>query len=302
MENQNNKFNHLLPVSFLISILMIVGALIYNTGLKSINTIQNETEKKEAVQNSDFQENIVPSNGVELPIKWRNLGKQLVGAGVIDAKKFETLYAKRSELTKEQKNLLYAEDNGNLVISPKNASFILNLFWAFGLSNKNPVLENGPMVDSRYGGAQNFASTAGWTLAEGGPMTHYNKHQFITLTPEQQALVEKVSKNIYRPCCDNSTYFPDCNHGMAMLGFLELTSSQGFNEDELYQMALILNSYWFPDNYLAIGKYLANQGTPWKEVNAKEILGYDFSSVSGYQKILAQVEQPNIREKGSCSV
>ncbi len=301
MENQNKKFNHPLPVSFLISILMIVGALIYNTGLKSINTSQNKTEKKEIGQISNFQENIVPSNGVELPIKWGNLGKQLVETGVIDAQKFEALYTQRSGLTNEQKNLLYTEDNGNLVISPEKAGFILNLFWALGLSNKNPILENGPMADSRYGGAQNFASTAGWTLAGGGPMTHYNKHQFITLTPEQQALVEKVSKNIYRPCCDNSTYFPDCNHGMAMLGFLELTSSRGFNENELYQMALILNSYWFPDTYLAIGRYLENQGGSWKEVDAKEVLGFNFSSASGYQKILAQVEQPNTRG-GSCGV
>jgi hypothetical protein len=44
----------------------------------------------------------------------------------------------------------------------------------------------------------------------------------IPLTAEQQALVEEVAAEIYRPCCNNSTLFPDCNHGMAMLGFLEL--------------------------------------------------------------------------------
>ena len=58
-------------------------------------------------------------------------------------------------------------------------------------------------------------------------MNHYSMHRFIVLTPEQQALVEKVSKGIYRPCCGNSVYFPDCNHGMAMLGLLELMASQG---------------------------------------------------------------------------
>ena len=286
----------------MISLFLIIGVFIYNTGLKSINIGQNETEKKEAVQTSDFQENITPSNGVELPVRWENLGKQLVETGVIDAQKFEDLYSQRGGLNDAQKKLLYAEDNGNIVISKENSGIILNLLWALGLSNKNQNLENGPMADSRYGGAQNFASTAGWTLAEGGPMVHYNKHQFVTLTPEQQVLAEKVSKNIYRPCCDNSTYFPDCNHGMAMLGFLELAASQGANENELYGMALVLNSYWFSDSYLTVGKYMENQGTPWKQVSTKEVLGYNFSSASGYQKILAQVQQPNIKGGGSCGV
>lgn len=31
-------------------------------------------------------------------------------------------------------------------------------------------------------------------------------------------------------CCGNSTYFPDCNHGAAMLGFIELAVSQGLVE------------------------------------------------------------------------
>ena len=158
------------------------------------------------------------------------------------------------------------------------------MFWALGLGNKNDILENGPMTDPKYGGAGRFASTGGWTLANGDAMEHYSRHRFINLTPEQQAIVERVSRGIYRPCCDNSVYFPDCNHGMAMLGFLELAASQRFNENELYQMALVLNSYWFPDTYLTIGKYFQNRGIDWEKIDAKEALGYNFSSGSGYQK------------------
>lgn len=302
MENQNKKFNYLLSISFLISGLLIAGALIYSAGLKSVNTIQNKNENKETTQVFDLEQNIIPSNGVELPIKWGNLGKQLVKAGVIDSQKFEALYAQRAGLIEEEKKLLYAEDNGNLIISPDNAGFILNLLWALGLGNKNEILENGPMTDSRYGGAGNFASTGGWTLANGGAMDHYSKHRFINLTSGQQVIVERVSKNIYRPCCDNSTYFPDCNHGMAMLGFLELAASQGFNEDELYQMALILNSYWFPETYLTIGKYFQNRGIDWDKIDAKETLGYNFSSGSGYRKILSQVEPSQNKGGGGCGV
>ena len=103
------------------------------------------------------------------------------------------------------------------------------------------------MTDPKYGGAGNFASTGGWTLAQGDVMNHYSMHSFITLTPEQQVLVEKISKEIFRPCCNNSTYFPDCNHGMAMLGLLELMASQGTSEAEMYKIAKEVNSYWFPE-------------------------------------------------------
>ena len=120
-------------------------------------------------------------------------------------------------------------------MTQENSGTILNLLWAFGLANKNEILEKGPMMDKRYGGAENFASTGGWTLSKGDSMNHYSMHSFITLTPQQQSLVEKVSQNIYRPCCGNSTYFPDCNHGMAMLGLLELLASQGISENEMYK-------------------------------------------------------------------
>jgi hypothetical protein len=221
---------------------------------------------------------------------------------VIDQEKFKALYAGRGGLTEGQKRLLYAEDNGNLVINPENAGFILNMFWALGLGNKNEILENGPMADQRYGGAGRFASTGGWTLADGDAMNHYGKHQFINLTSEQQALVERVSKNIYRPCCNNPTHFPDCNHGMAMLGFLELAASQGASESALYGMALVLNSYWFPDTYITLAKYFESKGVSWDKVNPREVLGLNYSSGSGYQKILSQIAPPERKGGGSCGV
>lgn len=119
---------------------------------------------------------------------------------------------------------------------------MLNMFWAFGLANKNTILETGPMKDN----TPNYASTGGWTLAMGDAMDHYSQHPMLTLTPEQQALVEKTSKNIFRPCCGNSTYFPDCNHGMAMLGILELLASQGKSEQQLMSTAEAVNKIWFP--------------------------------------------------------
>lgn len=251
---------------------------------------------------SQRQNDVLPEEGVILPARWGNIGKQMVDSGVIDAQKFEALYADRGGLNESAKKMLYDEDNGDIVINEQNSGFILNMLWAFGLSNKNDVLERGPMMDKKYGGAGKFASTGGWRLAKGEAMAHYSKHNFAALTQEQQSLVEKVSKNIYRPCCGNSTYFPDCNHGMAMLGLLELMASQGAMEDEMYKVALQVNSYWFPDTYLTIAKYFEKRSIVWSEVDPKEALGAAYSSASGYRDILSDVNpEKGQNSGGGCS-
>lgn len=171
----------------------------------------------------------VPATEKAFALNWGNMGVSMMEAGVIDKDKFPNFYNKK-----------------NLVINSENSHAVLNTLWALGLGNKNPILEEGPMMDPKYGGVENFASTGGWTLAKGNAMDHYSMHEFMKLDAEQQQLVEKVSKNIFRPCCRNSTYFPDCNHGMAMLGLLELMASQGVKEDEMYKIAEEVNGYWFP--------------------------------------------------------
>lgn len=185
------------------------------------------------------------------------------------------------------------------------ASTTLNLLWALGLSNKNPILEKGPMTDPSYGGADRFASTGGWTLSVGNAMSHYSMHNFIGLTAEQQALVERVSKNIFRPCCGNSAYFPDCNHGMAMLGLLELMASRGSGEEEMYDEALKANISWFPDMYANIEAYLAQQGKniglPAGGASAKEVLSAEFSSAAGYQRVVEALK-PAQDSGSSCGV
>lgn len=265
--------------------------------------VKNQQANIEQNQDSsNLEEAVLPLNGITLPIRWGNLGKVMVEAGVIDKDKFESVYAQRGGLDENAQKLLYGERNGKLKIDQQNSGFLLNLFWAFGLANKNHILEEGPMQDSRYGGAGNFASTGGWILAKGSAMEHYNAHTFVTLTEKQQDLVEKVSKNIYRPCCGNSTYFPDCNHGMAMLGLLELMASQGASEKGMYKVALQVNSYWFPDTYLTIAKYFNKRGVDWDEVNPKEILSSTYSSAQGYQKILTEINPSQFGGGGSCGV
>jgi len=233
-------------------------------------------------------------------LHWGDMGIRMVEAGIIDEVKFESLYAQRGGLNEVDKKLLYNTDNENLIITPENSGMMLNMLWALGLGNKNPILENGPMMDKQYGGAGNFASTGGWILAQGNAMDHYSMHSFITLTPEQQILVEQVAKNIYRPCCNNSTYFPDCNHGMAMLGLLELMASQGVSEIDMYKFALQVNTLWFPDQYNTIKVFFASKNVDWGTADPKKILGADYSSASGYQKVLSQLKTQEQKGGASC--
>ena len=294
--------NRFLPVSILVATIIIAGAWVYTSRLKTTTTSSPISSKSDEVV-AKLEQKIIPSKGVVLPVKWNDLGKQLVALGVIDSEKFEQLYVKVGGLDKEGKKMLYDEGNGEIKITPQNSNFLLNLLWALGLGNKNPILDNGPMQDPQYGGADQFASTGGWTLAVGDTMNHFSKYSLITLTSEQQDLVERVAKNIYRPCCGNSTYFPDCNHGMAMLGLLGLMASQNVSEQKMYNAALTVNSYWFPDTYLTIAKYLSIKGLDWNKTDAQEILSYDFSSQKGYNKILSEVEPAQSKNSGSgCGV
>ena len=249
-----------------------------------------------------LSESILPTAGVILPVRWGDLGKQMVDAGVIDGAKFEAVYTQRGGLDDTTKKLLYGTDNGALVINAQNSGVLLNLLWALGLGNKNEILEKGPMQDKQYGGADRFASTGGWTLAKGNVMNHYSKHALMTLTPDQQALVARASKNIYRPCCGNSTYFPDCNHGMAMLGLLELMAAQGVSEAQMYKTALAVNAYWFPDTYIAIAKYFAKRNVAWANIDPKEVLSATYSSAPGYRQILSEVEPSTPKGGGGCGV
>lgn len=295
------------------AILVFAGTLVYTGKEKQTGSQNASAPGNVAGEYSDpFEEAVIPSGGVYIPIRWGDTGKKLMESGVLDRGKFDSLYADRGGLTDETKNLLERSDNERIVITPENSGQVLNLLWAFGLANNNPVLDYGPMRDPSYGGADRFASTGGWTLAKGNVMDHYSRHAIIELTSDQQKLVERVAKGIYRPCCGNATYFPDCNHGMAMLGLLELMASQGVSEENMYRAALKVNSYWFPETYMTLARYFANKGVSWDAVDPKEVLGEEYSSASGYRQILSEVTEaaaktpavntPTRRSSGGCGV
>lgn len=300
---QSSFRDYLVPVSIIIAGIIVANAVFATQGGRTSQLAVNNSAGDDA-NRSALEEAVLPKEGVTLPAVWGDLGARLVDAGAIDPVALKEVYKSRGAFPVEYNDLLAKRTNGALVITEENAGYLLNLLWAFGLANANPILaDKTEMMNPAYGGAGNFASTGGWTIAKGNAMTHYSKHALVVLTPEQQELVDRVSQNIYRPCCGNSTHFPDCNHGMAMLGLLELMASQDVSEKDMYKAALAVNSYWFPGTYLTVAEYMQSKGTDWKKISPKEILGSDYSSNTGYARIISLVPQPQERGgSGGCGV
>jgi hypothetical protein len=275
------------------------GSTLTNTQQNAVLS-QNTTT---SVDPSSVAGEVLPAEGVELPINWGDLGRKMVADGVIDEAKFRSLFD--GGFSNQDEQMLSGDINQPIVLTQENSRFILNKLWAFGLSNKNDILDNGEMTAPEYGGdASKFASTGGWSIAKGTGFDHYSKHNYVNLNAEQQDLVARVAKGIFRPCCGNSTHFPDCNHGMAMLGLLQLMAKNGVSEAEMYNVALKVNSIWFPSTYIELATYFKEQGIDWKDVDARTVLGAEYSSAQGYQQIRQQIQsipQPQ-QGGGGCGV
>jgi len=226
---------------------------------------------------------VLPAEGFSSKISLKNSVLELIENGVIDKGKFEELYTDQEQYTTELEDLLNQPSEKPILLTKENYDYYLNLLWALGLANYMSTNEKSPIQGSSL---FRFSSTGGWILGKaknGGE--YFNKFKIVELTADQEELVTRIASNTYRPCCNNSTFFQDCNHGSALLGVLQLGASQGLSEDELYKEALAFNSFWFPDTYIQINLYLKlNKGIKWEDANPKEVLGFNMSSASGWGK------------------
>ncbi|KKQ23455.1 MAG: hypothetical protein US40_C0015G0013 [Candidatus Roizmanbacteria bacterium GW2011_GWC2_37_13] len=265
--------------------------------------------KKTASERENLFDQINPEKGFEINAKYGDLGPKMVEAGVIDLEKFKQVYQQNGQaLTKEQLEILTKGSNKKVKIDRDNSYFLLNFFWAAGLANKSKTLLEGDIVKYSEGQVGNFASTGGWSLSKSDPMDYFAKSDLIPMTKEQEVLVQKVASNIYRPCCNNSTAFPDCNHGMALLSVLQLMAANGATEDDMYEAGKYFNGFWFPGNYYDLALYFKNvEGKDFEDVPAKKVLSGEFSSASGWQKAKQVLVNKGIVEKppaqgGGCGV
>lgn len=296
-----NNFLKILLI-FLFSLSTFLLGILY----EKITSNNNSAEEFEVSQNPDskklasIQDKVIKKNYV-FKLKWGDLGKRMLEDGVIDKVKLAQAVSGSDNLPKDLDK--YFEDGQNKIeINQENAQFWVDVLWGLGLSNKNKILETGAMTAD--GDASNFASTGGWTIGVSDPMNYYSGHSYITLSDKQQKIVEEIAGNVYRPCCGNSTAFPDCNHGMAALGLIELMTSQGFSKAEIYKTVLAFNTYWFPETYLNNAYYLQKNGEDYSKTSPKKLLSKAFSSAEGASTInekVGKIEWPIFESNGgSC--
>lgn len=226
-------------------------------------------------------------NEYTLPVTYGNLGPQLLKAGAIDYELFTGVYREAGRpLTPAQLEILTEGSDQPIVFNRDTAYFLLNFFWAAGLVNRNPILTDGAMMQ---GGAEqigNFASTGGWTVGAKPVTGLYASTPLFELTSEQQSRLEEVAAGVYRPCCNNPTAFPDCNHGMAMLGVLELMASQDATVDDMFTAAKHINAFWFPQQVYEIAAvFKLAKGQDFAQADSRIMAGPQFSSGSGFNAV-----------------
>jgi hypothetical protein len=282
----------------------IVGILEYYIMKKNFNRqleeiAQKTKDPKELIRK--ITREVIPAKGYTTALTWGDLGKQLVEAGAIDKEKYKEIFNSPANGEQEM-DILEGNSKKKIAINENNSRFIVNTLWALGLTNKSKVLNEGPMRTGETP-TKDFASTGGWTLGGKPVMKIYSSKEIIPLTDKQQDLVAKIAKNVYRPCCGNHTYFPDCNHGMAALGYIELAVARGLSESQIYKDLLAFNSFWFPTTYVKMAVYFNKEkNLDWRKVDPKLALSFDYSSAQGAQKISQAVANvPGIQSQGgSC--
>ncbi len=278
-------------------------------GLWGLPTPEEQAAQHQETAMADIMAQVNPAEGYTVPAHFGHMGPKMAAAGVFDVDEFEQVYQQANQpLTSEQLTILKEGSDSPIVFNKQNAYFLLNYFWAVGLSNKNPLLDSGPIQQYSEGKVENFASTGGWSLAKKPLAEIYSKLPLITLTEAQQKNLEEAAQAVYRPCCDNPTHFPDCNHGMAMLGLMELMASQDATVEEMLEAAKYANAYWYPSQTIEQALFFkSTTGENFQDVDARQLLGPQFSSGSGFQSLHAYLAQNDLlpqapKSNNSCGV
>lgn len=281
---RKNIFKVWLPVVMLV--VLLLGLLsIFDVPEHAKNFISNKDPR--SIELEMVSLSVFPEGGYLIPVDFADLGPKLIKSGVIDRTKFIKVFKNAGRpLNDEQLKILDGHYSGQITINEQNSYFLLNFLWAVGLANKNPILNSGAMHSFSNGNIESFASTGGWKLTSCPIKEVFSNHQLIQMNAEQQKSVESAAARIFRPCCNNPVSFPDCNHGMAMLGLLELMGSQNKTEKEMLEAAKYMNAYWFRNQTLAQAIYFKNaEKKDFGDVDAERNLSSLFSSSAGFYEL-----------------
>ena len=246
---------------------------------------------------------IIPTTGYTLSFKWGDSIHKLVETGALNISNLSIiLNSSKQPLTPAEAEILNGTYNGYIQFNSTNVEFVQLVLWSLGINNNNTIINEGQIINAsvpyanqinnnaslnqkvapQYVASHYFASTGGY-----GPLgkLQLGGLDIINLTSQQQALMYDVATHSYRPCCDNPTAFPDCNHGAAALGLIELLASQGANESQMYGAVRDFYQYQFPQQYAEIAAYFDSQGMNYSQVNSSVVMGYSFSSYSGFSNV-----------------
>jgi len=282
-EGLKNNWQGLAALFLLIAVLFVSsGSPVKSLTLQKTNILYpSKGDYTQIIK--DTTEEVLPKAGVLTKIVLGGVVPTMVAGGIIDMTKVQALYKDRGGIPAAEMQILTSTSTQPLVVTADNAAWLVNLLWPIGLANKLDINNQSPIAGKNV---NNYASTGGWQLgkeASGG--VYFNKYVLIPLTPDQQQRVQQIAQNTYRPCCDNSSFFQDCNHGSAAVALIELGVSQRLPDAEIYKTLLAFNSYWFQQDYLETALYFkVTKNLDWKDVDPKLILSKDYSSVSGWMK------------------
>ena len=275
-----------------------------NTSSAYHNTNTSKTLSSNTINQTILAAQVVPQTGYTLSFKWGDSVHKLVEAGALNPSNLSILLNNSKEpLTPAEKKILNGTYNGYIQFNSTNVEFVQLVLWSLGINNNNTIVNNGPIINAsipyansinnnatlkqklnqnvtpQWVASRYFASTGGY-----GPIgkLQLGMLNIMSLSPSEQIIADYTAENSYRPCCNNPTAFPDCNHGAAALGLIELLASQGANQSQIFTAVKYFNQYQFPQQYSEIAAYFDLQGENYSQVNSSEVIGYSFSSYSGY--------------------
>lgn len=257
-------------------LLMVLLFLSSGSPVKSLSSDYTQLVK-------DATETVLPKAGFQTHIVLGGVVPAMVADGIIDMNKVQALYKNRGGIPPAEMQILTSTSTQPLTVNADNAAWLVHILWPMGLANKLDINNRSPIAGKNV---NEYASTGGWQLGKAGSGgVYFNQYNLIALTTAEQQRVQQIAQNTYRPCCDNSSFFQDCNHGSAAMALIELGVSQGLSDAEIYKTLLAFNSYWFQQNYLETALYFKiTKNLDWKDIDPKRILSKDYSSISGWMK------------------
>ncbi len=269
-----------------VSFAMIAAAVIV-LAYQLVTLVSGTPAGSSGVVNVDrITSEVLPDEGFVIDAVWKDKVHKMVQEGAIDPEKLEAIITKRygQEMKPEWKRLLEAEYSGEkMKIDAENSVFMMYLLWAFAKHNENELPLKSPFASS----FKNYDIGVG--------RAGYGDVKLLSLSPEQQALLEDVAMNSYRPCCGQPAGRPDCSHGFAALGLMEIMAEQGFSKEEIFDAFVKFNSFWFPSTYIQNAIYFeATQGVSWEDVDKELVAGKDYSSLSGAYNVKKELQDLGI--------